>query len=40
LIDVLTPRGWDRALCYVADLSNPSVRELSEDKLLSRLMTA
>ena len=29
-IDVLTPRGWDKALCYVADLSNPIVRELSE----------
>ncbi|QRM35366.1 gamma-glutamylcyclotransferase [Microvirga sp. VF16] len=40
LIDVLTPRGWDKALCYVADLSNPSVRELSEAGLLSRLRTA
>ena len=39
-IDVLTPRGWGKALCYVADLSNPIVRELSEDSLLSRLMTA
>ena len=40
MLDILSPKGWEKALCYVADMSNPCVRELSGDGLLARLTNA
>jgi len=39
-VDILTPHGWDKGFCYVADSSHPCVGELPEEGLLSRLTTA
>lgn len=39
-VDILTLRGWDRGLCYVADGSHPRVSELPDDRLLHVLSSA